>query len=281
MQQIKEGIPKHGVRKSRAGFTLTEVIVVITIIGIFAAIAIPSMIGFIEHGQQVNRMNIARTLYLAAQNQLTNSSVEKNLKSTMAGQYFKKDDNGFYTDFLVEAEIAENNVAQKLSSNFPSEEEDNKDYIHYISKPKGYVPTDEKNELNSFYNLLDESIIDKSILNDAILIEYNIKTGVVLSLFYGDAFEDGQTEFEYKDENNNDRNNVTGGRGMENGYQYASQRKQGYYGVDADYDTTSIYYETYDANESENIATPADYPEATEDVGYQQDEEPSNDGEGS
>ena len=55
-------IPVRQIKGSRAGFTLTEVIVVVIIIGVLVAAAVPSMIGFIEHGKQVNRMNIARTL---------------------------------------------------------------------------------------------------------------------------------------------------------------------------------------------------------------------------
>jgi len=239
-------IPARQIKGSRAGFTLTEVIVVIIIIGVLVAAAVPSMIGFIEHGKQVNRMNIARTLYLTAQNQLTKSSVEKNLKSTIAGLYYQKGENGYYTDSLDDNKIDTRNVAQLLQSDFPGEEADNKNYVHYISKPRDYAPLsdeeielmtgaeqDEAKELKSFYNLLDEIIIDKSILNDAILIEYNIKTGVVLSVFYSDALDKEQTRFEYLGADNNARNNVTGGRGVDNGYRKAAVRHQGYYGVEA------------------------------------------------
>ena len=239
-------IPARQIKGSRAGFTLTEVIVVVIIIGVLVAAAVPSMIGFIEHGKQVNRMNIARTLYLTAQNQLTKSSVEKNLKSTIAGLYYQKGENGYYTDSLDDNKIDTRNVAQLLQSDFPGEEADNKNYVHYISKPRDYAPLsdeeielmtgaeqDEARELKSFYNLLDEIIIDKSILNDAILIEYNIKTGVVLSVFYSDALDKEQTRFEYLGADNNARNNVTGGRGVDNGYRKAAVRHQGYYGVEA------------------------------------------------
>lgn len=235
---------KRNKYRQRAGFTLIEVVAVIAIVSILAAVAIPSMVGFIEHGKQVNRMNIARTLYLSIQNQFTKSNVEKNLKSTMTGLYFEKDINDFYTDMLDNNEIRTRNVADLLSDNFPIEEAGNKDYIHYISLPKNYVPlTDieikacsaeaEAIELRNFYYLIDEIIIDKSILKNAILVEYNILTGVVLSVFYGDAFDGEQIKFEYKDVDINDRNNVTGGRGIDTGYQYADQRKQGYYGVES------------------------------------------------
>ncbi|MCL2222841.1 MAG: prepilin-type N-terminal cleavage/methylation domain-containing protein, partial [Oscillospiraceae bacterium] len=59
---ILKSKPKFG---KNTGLTLNELLVVLVVIAVSAAVAIPAMIGFIRHGQQVNRMNVARTLYVA------------------------------------------------------------------------------------------------------------------------------------------------------------------------------------------------------------------------
>ena len=195
--------------KSRAAFTLIEVIAVMFVLGVLAAASVPSMLGYIEHGRQTGRMNIARTLYLAAQDRLIRSVTDRNLKETLTKYH---DDNTKLPGFIK----------------IPEDNPDNADYIYYISKPGGYeLGGDDLTD--AFYNLLDEIILDKAILNGALLMEYNIRTGVVLSVFYGDA---GQSEFSYYNtpENGDNINNVTGGRGFDN-YTHASKRKQGYYGA--------------------------------------------------
>ncbi|MCL2084828.1 MAG: prepilin-type N-terminal cleavage/methylation domain-containing protein, partial [Oscillospiraceae bacterium] len=220
---------KH-IWKSRVGFTMMEVIAVLAIVSILAAVAGPAMRGFIEHGRQNNRENIARTLYLAAQNQLTKRVSEKSLSSTLTKDYYL--DNGELRDDLL---ALPSNVYKQLDDNdgsFPDEDEENKPYVHYISKPANYTPDGSGSEIDSFYWLLNDIIVDKEVLDNAILMEYNIVTGVVLSMFYSDILGDGG-EFGYYEETVNQENNVTGGRGAENGYQYAYSRKQGYYGVES------------------------------------------------
>jgi hypothetical protein len=75
--------------------------------------------------------------------------------------------------------------------------------------------------------LLSPILTYQEVLSDAILIEFNIRTGVVLSVFHGDS---GQTEFVYTDDGTN---GILGPRSMGNlGYEpIARQRRQGFYGV--------------------------------------------------
>ncbi|MCL2865994.1 MAG: type II secretion system GspH family protein [Lachnospiraceae bacterium] len=213
------------------GFTLIEIIVTLTIIAVLAAIIVPSIIAYLNHGKQINRMNIARTIYLAAQNQLTQSKTEKNLMATLTAKYYEEDAYG--RTVIDRAITRENNVAAKLGSNFPVADRENKDYVHYISKPSGARPADGYSdvELERFYQILDAIIVDKSVLNGAILMEYNVETGVVMSIFYSDTLEVGK-ELRY-DTGDGVRGSVMGARGMgASGYSYAGLRRQGYYGVE-------------------------------------------------
>ena len=214
--------------KRQGGFTVIELVVCIAVIGILASIAAPSLSRFIAVGEQTNRMNIARTIYLSAQSQFTRMYLEKSLKSTITGDYFLlADDYGgkFYLDELDPGRINDENVASGLGNYFPSNE--NPDYIRYISKPAGTAWMSTGTDAQkSFYALLSDMVLDKSVLEGAILIEYNIMNGIILAVFFGDA---GQNEFVYN-ETADPRENIIGGRDV--GYSFAAERAQGYFGVD-------------------------------------------------
>jgi len=195
-----------------------------------AAVAIPSMLGFIRHGHQINRMNTARTLYVAMQSQLSRAIAEGNLRAVLT--------EGFYESEGSDIISHQNNVFASLGSASPPFPQadvspiDNRENVFFISKRAGYE-LGEDALIDRFYVLLDEIIINKEILNDAILMEFNVRTGVVLSVFYGDD-KGGQAVFGYGDGfGPSGRGNVVGGRGMDgdNAYQYAYQRRQGYFGA--------------------------------------------------
>jgi type IV pilus assembly protein PilA len=230
--------------RTRQGFTLIEIIVVMAILAITGALAIPAVMSFMETGRRINRMNAARTLYLASQHQLIKLKMEQRLKSTLTGYYYKTTEinAAIYTNELDEVKILHQNVSNALQGNFPKAGD--KDRIHYIKKPAnpmstGFVPlptaTDAEAVMeNNFYWLLDEVIMDKSILNNAILMEYDIETGIILSIFYGDA---GQGEFFYmtdgelNDADSNDiLENIFGGRPYPT--DISAKRRQGYYGAE-------------------------------------------------
>ena len=228
-----------------AGFTLTELIVVMVVIALIAAVAIPSMIGFIRHGQHMNRMNIARTLYRSMQTQLSRAVLEGNLRLVLTEDFYVGNTNELITNYRL---------ADALGADFPPEDDDNREFVYYISKPAGYRPDSASatDATGKFYSLLDEVIINKEILDDAILMEFNVRTGVVMSIFYGDAdglwFQPGSgpdtnRRFDYGIGGIND---VSGGRGMEgaaNPYQNAFERRQGYFGVESTGVAADIQYD--------------------------------------
>ena len=278
-----------------------EIIIVLIILAIIASISIPSVVGFIWHGQQTNRSNIARTLYISMQNQLTRNMLEGNLRQALTrhfyptfridpatGELYKDPVTGDLVLDPINGIIAIDDrelidgqpnpgfgyyrlvdpntpglprVSESLGAQFPVNDIDNAYFVFSVMLPFDFnpntIPTTPEQRLQlDFYNLLNEVIINKELLNfprnpqynnSVFMMEFNIRTGVVMSIFYGDNLGDGfrgpQEEFIY-DGANNTRNNVTGGRGMDNattvdggvevwtGYEFALDRGQGYFGVD-------------------------------------------------
>lgn len=68
---------KKNIRNNKKGFTLIEIIVVLIIVGILIAIAVPSVLGYIGKAEDVKHEANARTGFLAAQTIL----VKKNSKN--------------------------------------------------------------------------------------------------------------------------------------------------------------------------------------------------------
>ncbi|MCL1807114.1 MAG: prepilin-type N-terminal cleavage/methylation domain-containing protein [Oscillospiraceae bacterium] len=225
-------------RNHKRGFTLIEAAIVLVIVSLLAAIAAPSVFRYIESGRQTNRSSVARTLYLAAQSQLTQMRITKGLNDIHTAPntpvYFTRTGNG-YAPILSALENT-NNVYRRLAGPDFSEDFDKEaqegHFVHFISKPAGQGSWRRDAVDPIMWALLEPTVLDKTILDDAILIEYNIQTGVVLSVFYSDRLENGAA-FLY-DGLNGDEANIYGGRGMgAGGYEFARDRRQGYFGVNS------------------------------------------------
>lgn len=143
--------------KQKKGFTLVEVIVTLTIVGILAAIAIPSGIGYMENAKQTARDKVARSVFLAAQKALT-SRMSSGDKLTSGSKVETVKIPGFA-------------------------DEANKENIVYLSINQ---KTQDKNG-QELYMLLDPYLTDKEILENTVLVEFNKKTGKVYSAFYSEV----------------------------------------------------------------------------------------------
>ena len=64
----------RNMKKSRRGFTLVEIIVVLVILAILAAFTIPAMLGFVNDARSKAQIAEAREVYVAAQSAATESA---------------------------------------------------------------------------------------------------------------------------------------------------------------------------------------------------------------
>lgn len=221
----------------KLGVSMIEMIMVLAVIAILAAVGVPSLFAFVEAGRQTNRMNIARTLYMSSQNQLTELRITGRLADAVEHERTN------FTDGFGEPD-SETDVYARIGLPV-TEEAENDGLVHFLASPAGEEP------FGLMARLLSP-VIDRAVLTDgAIILEFNVQTGVVLSAFYGDrnyrpAFwrgEEGEEgwEFDY-DTSGLDPDTVNlmpeglnvRGMGGENGYEppLARARRQGYYGVD-------------------------------------------------
>ena len=153
--------------KRKKGFTLVELVVVLVILGIIAAIAVPFFINYWKKAEFRKNEENAKTVYLAAESRLT---------------YYRT--SGQWEDFKKEIKKAagsdgNSEIAQKAvfkDSNL-------NDRIYTIKLNKDAKNQTKKNNL--VLRLLDDYIYDKGFFDASISIEIDMESGEVYSAFYG------------------------------------------------------------------------------------------------
>lgn len=155
--------------KRKKGFTLVELMVVLVILGIIAAIAVPLFINYWKKAEFRKNEENAKTVYLAAESRLTY------YRSSGQWEQFKKEIQDAVKD--TDSEVAQKAVFK-----------DNKDgrlngRIYTIKLNKSAA--DQTKENNLVLRLLDDYTYDKGFLDASISIEIDIESGEVYSAFYG------------------------------------------------------------------------------------------------
>lgn len=136
-------------KKGSLGYTLTELLVVIGIIAIVCAIAIPSVIAISRSLRFKQANDYAKSIFLAAQQNLTDMRAQ----------------GGLYS--LATKAASE---ALRPNDSFPGEYKDE----YFVTS----------NTQSSFLMVLPTGSVDASLLSDQVIVEYNPYTGNVYSVFY-------------------------------------------------------------------------------------------------
>ena len=154
-------------KHSKKGFTLTELVVVLVILSVIAAIAIPFAMKYIKLAEFRENESNAKTVYLAAESELT---------------WYRT--SGKWKEFRKE-------VIRKGNRNdtFEDEKKDKlKGRIYGITLESKGVREDNGGKSTGLGDLvsklLENSSYDKDFLNASITIEIDIETGQVYSAFY-------------------------------------------------------------------------------------------------
>lgn len=178
-------------KTGKKGFTLTELIVVLVIMGIIAAIAVPLFTNYWRNAEFRKNEENARTVYLAAESKLT--------YYCSSGQW-----DSFQKQIKKQAEkdqvkSAENRTVEEAV--FPPDQENAVQLngrIYTLRLDKNASDADQKNNL--LLQLIDDYIYDKDMLNASIAVEIDIESGEVYSAFYGSRCKGLTYESEDKDD---------------------------------------------------------------------------------
>lgn len=198
-------------KDSKKGFTLTELTVVLVILGIIAAIAIPFALRYIKLAEFRENEANAKTVYLAAESELTwyrNSGKWKEFQKEVIGK-------------------------GKQNLTFDDDDKEKKGRIYAVTlNSKSATDASPSGEL--VQKLMERNTYDKDFLNAAITIEIDAETGHVYSAFYATHCD----SLAYGPEGVDDKNilNISAA-GDNRSYENRRDRLLGYYSTE---DVTNV-----------------------------------------
>lgn len=215
---------------NNAGFTLVEQIVVLVLVLIAAGGMVFGIMRWVEWSQFKQQNEYAQSLFVAAQNQLTEYS--------RSGQLEKVQDVGTVIatseKFVIDGITNGDGVEYELSSLWPESNKGtgNQKYRGEIRSLTGtkadyqaYQNGQGTEETKALYDMLSSYLYDTSLLNATICVEYTPEDGQVFAVLYSSHTEG----FEYNAANTS-RNGVVDI--TQRSTKVRKSRMVGYYGVD-------------------------------------------------
>ncbi|MDD3403020.1 MAG: hypothetical protein PHQ72_06655 [Hespellia sp.] len=233
---MRRRIQNTRTRKLNSGYTLVELIVVISIMIILVGGIVFGISKWVEWTQFKQQNEYARTLFTAAQNQLSEYSSSGQLADLQAN--LEKTDT--INTILSKLKDSDGN-AYNLANVFPqssskSEKGRYQDEIYSITGTakdyREYLNGTASAEITALYDLFEQYLYDTSILNATVCVEFTADDGQVFAVLYSNK----AAGFEYNSSNTNRRGTVDISNRQTD---YRRARMTGYYGVDQLYKATS------------------------------------------
>ena len=168
---------KRILRKVNAGFTLVEMIVVLTIMAIMMGSAVWGVTAWISHYEYVSSEEKAKTIYMAAQSALSAAESRGTLD-----EYMKSFEGG--SDGIVKfAKNTGDPGLDKATYGIPRDtdnEGETHDYGYLVVNQGDYVAHPEK----PLFKMLETYVSDSEQLNASIVVEFDLTAKKVYSAFY-------------------------------------------------------------------------------------------------
>lgn len=198
-------------KDSKKGFTLTELTVVLVILGIITAIAVPFALRYIKLAEFRKNEENAKTVYLAAESELTWYRTSGKWKEFQKEIIDDEKGKGVRNDTFSDAEKKERIYAISLNSDSAEQRSESEQLVR---------------------ELLEDNIYEKDFLNAAITIEIDVETGHVYSAFYATHCE----SLAYEGANDKDILNISAAEDNR-AYKNRRDRLLGYYSTE---DVTNV-----------------------------------------
>ena len=176
-------------KTAKKGFTLTELIVVLVIMAVIAAIAVPLFANYWRNAEFRKNEQNAKTIYLAAESKLTYYRTSRQWES-------------FQKQIKKQAERDQDKSAQNRQVEeavFSSDDENAVQLNGRIYTLRLDKASEADQEDNLLRQLIDDYVYDKEMLDASVAVEIDIESGEVYSAFYGSKCKGLTYESEDKD----------------------------------------------------------------------------------
>lgn len=209
-------------KNNEKGFTLAELAVVFAILLMLSSISVAGVLAYQDYADFKRQNSYAQTLFTAAQSQLTAYSVRGGLEGLQAVSKEQVLPDTILTpsgEAASESSLGENAKKSKIYYLTGTAEA----YQQYKNgEYRGKTDSDSMG-YQLLYDIFDEYLYDKTILEAAVALEYNPQEGLVYAVLYSDKNE----AFTYLGENRDGRVNICNRQ-----EDYRSEYLIGYYGVE-------------------------------------------------
>lgn len=205
-----------------AGFTLIELVVTFVIMIMLTSLSVVGLMSYQDYADDRRQNNYAQTLFLAAQTKLTAYSERGQLEALQEVStnelplHLVKIANGVTAEQCTTGTSVKSGTIYYLYGG-------KENYTAYCDGEYRGKADLQSRQYQALYDILDEFMVDKTILQGNVALEYNPENGLVYSVLYSDKCG----AFTYTGNTVNGVVNV-----LDRREQIRSERMLGYYGVD-------------------------------------------------